>query len=645
MRDRGTPGRSWSGADRRQVRVLLWLLVVALGVGVLPAVVADPSAAQEPGTDRPFERTGALTLATGENGLRSAVIDPAGRFAYVGTGTSPARVVKLDLTTFARVGAITLATGENQLTSAVMDPSGRFAYFGTATDPGRVVKVDLTTFARVGAITLATGENQLTSAVMDPSGRFAYFGTATEPGRVVQVDLTTFTRIRAVALATGENRLRSAVIDPVGRSAYFGTGTEPGRVVKVDLTTLTRMGAVALATGEDQLWSAVIDPAGKSAYLGTRTYPARVVKIDLVSFARVGAVALAATGETANLALAAVIDPAGRFAYFVTDTDPHEPWGPGRVVRIDLSTFTRAGSVALTTYENVLWSAVIDPVGQYAYVSTSYTWPGRVVKVAVGPEPVLVTRLLTTYATRDGWDAHLAADVTGNGRADLLSYHPARGRWWITSSRRDGTFEPPKLLTTYNTRDGWEAHLAADVTGNGRADLLSYHPARGRWWITSARADGSFEPPRLLTTYNTRDGWETHLAADVTGNRRAELLSYHPSRGRWWLTASRADGGFETPVLATTYATRDGWEAHLAADVTGNGRADLLSYHPQQARWFASAPRADGTFESSRAFTTYGTTSGWATHLAADVSGNGRADLLSYHAPRGRWWATGTVPG
>jgi hypothetical protein len=572
------------GSGSGTVRVLVGMLGVALLVGVLPA--AEPSVAAE--TARPFERVGALTLA-GDGYLHSAVIDRAGRFAYFGTDTSPGRIVKVDLATFTRVGTLTLPAGDDRPYPAVIDPAGRFAYFGTITSPGRVVKVDLASFTHVATLTLATGVNRLTSAVIDPAGRFAYFGTDTWQGQVVKVDLDSFTHVATLTLAAGDNHLGSAVMDPAGRFAYFGTSTSPGRVVKIDLAGLTHAGTLTLPDVAGSLSSAVIDPAGRYAYFGAWT-------------------------------------------------------GPGRVVKVELAGFTHAGTLTLPTGENSLAAALIEPVGQYAYVGT-FTSPGRVVKVRVGPEPVLATRLLTTYATTTGWDAHLAADMTGNGRADLVSYHPSNGSWWITSSKPDGTFHAPRRLTTYNTRTGWAAHLAADMTGNGRADLVSYHPSNGSWWITSSRPDGTFHAPRRLTTYNTRTGWEAHLAADVTGNGRAELVSYHPSNGSWWLTASRTDGSFEAPKLAATYPTRDGWEAHLAADVSGNGRAELLSFHPQQSPWFVSSPRADGTFGAQEVFTIYATTGGWAAHVAADVTGNGRADLLSYHAARGRWWATMTVPG
>jgi hypothetical protein len=98
-------------------------------------------------------------------------------------------VVKVRLSDFTRVGALTLNSGENNLRSAVIDPAGDYAYFGTLTSPGVVVKVRLSDFTRVAALTLNSGESYLRSAVIDPADGYAYFGTGTEPGIVVQIDL------------------------------------------------------------------------------------------------------------------------------------------------------------------------------------------------------------------------------------------------------------------------------------------------------------------------------------------------------------------------------------------------------------------------------------------------------------------------
>jgi hypothetical protein len=471
-----------------------------------------------------------------------------------------------------------------------------------------------------------------------------------------------------------------------------------------------------LDVNQASLGTAVIDPAGRYAYFGTDTSEddedesngESVVRIDLATFTRAGTLHIPGAGLES-----AVMDPAGRFAYFGTDDLEFDS---GTLVRIDLATFERVARASPGGRGRGLISAVIDPAGRFVYFGTrpGGVWghgPGwRVVRAALRPErlPALEGRVATSYTTADGWAAHLAADVDGDGHADLVSYHPKRGRWWLSRGRANGTFDPPRLATTYTTADGWQTHLAADVDGDGRADLLSYHPRRGRWWLSRGRANGTFDPPELAATYASTDGWQTHLAADVDGDGRADLLSYHPKHGRWWVSPSGDGGSFAAPRVilsyhsryptahwgahltadvdadgkadvlsygpangrwvvydhwplrdpwvlteswtmtwtsgigdvAILYGTTTGWQAHLAADVTGDGRADVLSYHPARGRWSITTSRDYAWFDEPRTLTTYGTTTGWQTHLAADVTGDGRAELLSYHPGRGRWWVT-----
>ena len=328
------------------------------------------------GAAHALEREGAITLGEGERYARTAVIDPAGDFAYFGAG---GKVVKVDLATFKRVAAITADEGD--LVSAVMDPAGQFAYFGTST--GRVIKIDLATFTRVGAITFdaTKGEIRARSAVIDPAGKFAYFGTQTydyTPAHVIKIDLATFTRVGTITLEAGETGLSIAAIDPAGGFAYFGTSfgsrTDPARVIKIDLATFTRVGAITLLAGEDDLGSAVIDPAGDFAYFGTYAQRGKVIKIDLATFTRVGAITLE-QGE--GWLQSAVMDPTADFAYFGTFS--LNAW----VIKIDLATFTRVGAVDLPSSENYIMSAVMDPAGDFAYFGTSgnTSSPAHVIKV------------------------------------------------------------------------------------------------------------------------------------------------------------------------------------------------------------------------------------------------------------------------
>ena len=255
-------------------------ITLASGEGNLGAAVIDPAGAfayfgtavsGAPGKVvkidlSSFTRVGAITFPSEETQVRAAVVAPNGATAYfaaTGGGDNAARLVKVDLATFTRVGAAELfGPDESTVTSAVIDPAGHFAYLGTDAFPAYVVKMDLTTLTRVAALRVDGYQGQqranLFSAVMAADGAHAYFSTSSTspsiPGQVVEVDLGSFTRARTVTLPTTDLEPASAVVEADGSYAYFGTGiyqgvdTSPGHVVKV---ALNRPPKAALAAGND----------------------------------------------------------------------------------------------------------------------------------------------------------------------------------------------------------------------------------------------------------------------------------------------------------------------------------------------------------------------------------------------------------
>lgn len=135
-----------------------------------------------------FEQVDSVELVADQQvgpALAAVAVDPAGTAAYVATYTSPAKVLKVDLGTFTLVGTLTLGTGDEYLRTAVIDPAGAYAYFGALFN--RVIRVDLTNFERLDAVALNSDEFPW-SAVMDPIGGFMYLGTvASSPGKVVKI--------------------------------------------------------------------------------------------------------------------------------------------------------------------------------------------------------------------------------------------------------------------------------------------------------------------------------------------------------------------------------------------------------------------------------------------------------------------------
>ena len=239
----------------------------------------------------------------------AAVIDPDGRYAYFAENGSPHRVIRYELfgAGVADVDGTPLEgtdLGGTFFSSGVIDPDGRYAYFGTGStgsNPGRVVRIEVRdsdgdpVFRAAGHIELEGTEQRLLSAVIDPSGDYAYFGTSpatVDTSRiVVKVDLRTFRRVGAIPVG-GSGRLEAAVIDPAGEFAYFATTESPARIHRVRLagatcdTGVTCAGmevvsTISLNSGENDVRSAVIAPDGRFAYFGLNRNPGRVVRVRI----------------------------------------------------------------------------------------------------------------------------------------------------------------------------------------------------------------------------------------------------------------------------------------------------------------------------------------------------------------------------
>src|SRR2546425_857842 len=210
------------------------------------------------------------TLTVDPDGLFSAVIDTENGFAYFGTFSEPARVLKVDLSSFRIVDSLTLRQGDDDLNSAVIDPIHGFAYFGTFN--GRIVKVNLHSFKEVRSVALNGADlgAPLTSAVIDPQNGFAYFG---DYRTVTKIRLSSLQAAGSLTLNPGEAEMHSAVIDTTNGFAYFGLAGlgHPG-ITEINLSTFTESRSVFVFTDpylRNGLWSAVIDTYHGYAYWGS----------------------------------------------------------------------------------------------------------------------------------------------------------------------------------------------------------------------------------------------------------------------------------------------------------------------------------------------------------------------------------------
>ncbi|MCY0988706.1 FG-GAP-like repeat-containing protein [Nannocystis sp. ILAH1] len=228
------------------------------------------------------------------------------------------------------------------------------------------------------------------------------------------------------------------------------------------------------------------------------------------------------------------------------------------------------------------------------------------------------------------WDfeAMDLGDVDGDGRLDLVtSGTGAPPRITVYPGRGDGTFDRDAAVDT--ALFTFSQFVVADVTGDGRADVLAH---------------GTGSPPRVtvyaggedlgLAELATTELFEFDLmhAGDLTGDGHADLLIGRGESPSPWLQVwpGTADGIADAPVFEASP-----WAYALlrSGDVTGDGHLDLvtagtgsppqLRVHPGDGAGGFGEPEITEVFNLA-----------WLD--LGDIDGDGRADAAT-DIPNNAW--------
>ena len=208
-----------------------------------------------------------------------------------------------------------------------------------------------------------------------------------------------------------------------------------------------------------------------------------------------------------------------------------------------------------------------------------------------------------------GFEPIAVADVTGDGRGDLVSARA--GTAYVHPGRADGTFGS-SVASFAGTLDsarfdgaGHQAIDVADVTGDGRADLVTLH-STGTAYVYPGRATGAFgsSVASFRGTMNAAlpdgAGFEPVGLGDVNGDGRADLVTAHTD-GTTYVYLGQASGVFARRVdnfagtMPTSLFTGRGFEVIAVLDVTGDGRADLVTAKTEGDVWVYPG-KPDGAF-------------------------------------------------
>ncbi len=193
-----------------------------------------------------------------------------------------------------------------------------------------------------------------------------------------------------------------------------------------------------------------------------------------------------------------------------------------------------------------------------------------------------------------------------------------------------------------------ETRVLANITGSDPAGIVAF--GDDGVWTTLSDGAGGFNPPefQFANFGYAAGGWQVdqhpRILADLTGNGRADIIAF--GYDGVWTALSNGDGTFTAPSFVFPYyGTAQGWDAtkhvRLMADVNGDGRADIVGFGDDGV-WTALS-NGDGTFALPQYVSgQFGANQGWDpvkhVRVMADLTGNGMADIVAF-GDTGVWTA------
>lgn len=417
------------------------------------------------------------------------------------------------------------------------------------------------------------------------------------------------------------------------RHAIAGTGRrELSYEARYNLTGATRNGHAFDMHGEDEAldngapWAGDLIRIHHNSFLGTvegvviRGRPLTGATIDHNCF---GQSSSAGTAIIQRYFYGNLV--AANNLYSQSSPTCHQVTAPGRPVRGDVNGDGLADVVTLAH-------------------GNAYVYLGSASGVLTAVPPAFAGTMDSGLHDGDGHVAIDVADVDGDGFADLVTAH-SNGTVYVYRGALAGTFRgaTESFAGTYL---GFEPIAVADVDGDGLADLVSQKD--GSLYVHRGRADASFSGSAVASFHGSYDSGagdgSGHLAvdvADVDGDGRADLVSILGATA--YVYPGQASGAFGSSVasFAGTYRLAlvggQGFEPVAVADVNGDGRADLVSAHTDGNAYVhfgtagaAFSGRAD-SFHDTLPTTLFGAAAGYEVIAALDVTGDGRADLVTAH--------------
>jgi hypothetical protein len=225
-----------------------------------------------------------------------------------------------------------------------------------------------------------------------------------------------------------------------------------------------------------------------------------------------------------------------------------------------------------------------------------------------------------------------AADLTGNGKTDLVVTSNVTDAVSVLTGNGDGTFQ---AVRQYAIGPGVSSQIVrnpvvADLNGDGIPDIVATNFSANDVSVLLGTGDGTFLPERRFDANIQPD---SVVVGDFDGRKYANgkpildlaVLNRTSTTESLVILMGRGDGTFAPPLAPIPIPFAQGAFPVLVGDLTGNGLDDLVVFGTTAGKFEVLLSKGDGTFTLGG---TYTVGEAIDTATLGDVRGNGRLDVI-----------------
>jgi hypothetical protein len=196
-----------------------------------------------------------------------------------------------------------------------------------------------------------------------------------------------------------------------------------------------------------------------------------------------------------------------------------------------------------------------------------------------------------------------------------------------TARAQTTVFEP---VVTYPVGNAPRNLAVADVNNDGKIDVLTANQNSSTVGVLLGNGNGTFQ---ASATYSAGAGNNPHdiAVADVNGDGKPDVLTANYGSNSAGVLLGNGDGTFQAATVYATSAVNGRPVGIAVADVTGDGKPDLLTANSYGYSVSLFAGTGTGTFQAPVSYS-FGTTSAPLDVVVADINGDGRPDVLAANA-------------